>query len=305
MEKENHIKGFALVIFAIFVWSGWMVVSRFALKGSLTPYDITAIRFATAGLFLLPVAFRKGLRVKNKGFLSGFILSLLIGACYTNVTIAGMQFAPVSHASTIINGTLLVMTTIIGIFLLSENVSNLKIIGVCITILGINCMIFAKNTETPNQWIGHLLFMLGGIMWASYTTLVKVWKVEALHGATIVSVFSMLMYLPLYLIFAHSNISLENWHEVLFQSLYQGVLTAIIALIAFNKGVHLLGVARSASLIPLVPVFATIMAIPILGEMPNFIEWIGVSGVSIGVFLASGAISRHNFNKLTKTVTQS
>jgi len=291
MERRTF-KGFAYVLFAVIVWSGWMVASRFAIKGTLTSYDITALRFTVGGVAFLPVVLRKGLRIGPKGLWSGFLLSVLMGAPYTNIAVAGMAFAPASHASTIINGTVLVITTLAGIFILRESTSPLRLFGVACSIAGIIFMLAGKSDAGgANQGFGHLLFIISGILWASYILLIRAWKVGGLHAASVVCVFSMLIYMPFYLLFADSHIGMHNWHEVAFQGIYQGILTAVIALSAFNIGVGILGASRAGAIIPLVPVLSTLLAIPVLGEIPSLFEWVAVGTVSLGVLLASGVLS--------------
>ncbi len=293
MVKEHPLlKGVAYVLLSICIWSGWMVVSRYGVKGTLSSYDITAIRFGVAGMILLPVALRRGLSVGPYGIAGGMLLAIMIGAPYTNLAIAGMKYAPASHASTVINGTLLVLTTIVGIKILREPTSPLRLIGVACSLLGIICMLTAKSTSSSaDQWFGHLLFVISGFMWGTYTLLVRAWKVDAMHTAAAVCVFSMVGYLPLYLLFAQSHIGLANWHEVAFQSFYQGLLTGVIALVSFNTGIRILGASHAGTFIPLVPVLSTLLAIPILHEVPSLLEWSGVAAVSTGVFLASGALN--------------
>jgi drug/metabolite transporter (DMT)-like permease len=286
------LKGVACVLFSILIWAGWMVISRYGVKGSLTSYDITAIRFGVAGALLLPVAIKRGLAVGPYGLKGGLLLAILIGAPYTNLAIAGMVFAPASHASTLINGTLLVLTTAVGIHGLKEETSRLRLLGVACSLIGIACMLAAKSaTSSPMQWFGHLLFIISGLMWGSYTLLVRAWRADAMQAAAAVCVFSLIFYLPFYLLFAQSHIGLSNWREVAFQAVYQGLLTGVIALVSFNTGIRLLGASHAGAFIPLVPVLATILAIPVLGEVPSVLEWTGVAAVSSGVFLASGVLS--------------
>lgn len=292
MDRKHQLKGIALVMFSVFIWSGWMVISRYGIKGTLSAYDITFIRFITSGLILLPVAFKKGLRIGPWGLKGGFLLSLLIGAAYTNIVIFGMQFAPVSHTSTIINGTLLIITTIVGVHGLREHISRVRIFGVICSLCGIAIMLFSNKNQLPDQWIGHLLFIAGGILWSTYTLLIKAWKANSLHAATVVCVFSMITYVPFYLLFCKSHIGFSNWQEVLLQLVYQGILTAVIALITFNMGVQILGAARAGAFIPLIPALSTMLAIPFLGEVPSAMEWTGIVTVSLGVFLASGFVDR-------------
>jgi drug/metabolite transporter (DMT)-like permease len=298
MRDHPLLKGFAYILFSILVWSGWTVASRFAMKGMLTAYDITAIRFTTAGVIFLAVAIRRGLSIGPWGWRSGLLLAALMGAPYTLLAVAGMRFAPASHAGTVINGSLLVLTTIVGIHGLRETTSLPRLVGVACSIGGIICMLAAKSTlvSTPDQWKGHLLFIASGLMWGTYTVLVRGWKLDAVHAAATVCVYSMLIYMPIYLLFLPSHMTLAHWHEVAFQSFYQGVLTGVLAFITFNRGIHILGASRAGAMTPLVPVLATLLAIPILGEVPTPLEWTGVFAVSFGVFLGSGILRWPTFS---------
>lgn len=288
---NQTIKGYACITLSILIWSGWVVVSRYAVKGPLSAYDVTAIRFGVSGLILLPVAIKRGLRIGPWGIWGGMMLCLCIGAPYTNLAVLGMKFAPASHASTILNGTLLFVTSVVGILLLKEQTTPLRLFGIACSLAGMGIILAARSAHDGNDvWIGHMLFMVSGILWSAYTLLVRLWKADALQAAAAVCVFSMLLYLPPYLLFAHSNITPEHWQSVAFQALYQGILTAVIALISFNAGIRLLGASRAGAFIPLVPVLSTLLAIPLLGETPSGTETIGVAAVSFGVLLASGVI---------------
>lgn len=287
--QSQHARGYACILFSILIWSGWMVASRYAMKGPLSAYDVTAIRFTVSGLILLPVALRKGLSIGPFGWLGGCILAFCVGAPYTNIAVLGMKYAPASHASTFINGTLLVTTTVVGIMLLKEATSPLRLAGVACSLLGMALMFTAKNTTGDgDETTGHVLFVTAGLLWSGYTLLVRAWRADALQAAAAVCVISMLGYMPFYLMMAESHITLANWQPVLFQSFYQGVLTAVVALISFNAGIRILGASRAGSFIPLVPVLSTILAIPLLGEIPGVLEVAGVAAVSFGVLLASG-----------------
>ena len=291
--SNDKLKGFAYVLFAVIIWSGWTVISRFAVKWNLSPYDVTAIRFTTAGIILLPVLIKKGFAISGHNVRDSLVMSLLMGAGFVNIATMGMLFAPVSHISTTLNGTTAILTTIAGIFLLGERFSRSQFSGIVITVTGLVVIFTAKEASAPDIHLGHALFITAASMWAAYIYLVKKWKVEALHSAAIVSVFSMFYYMPFYLIFADkSHINIENWQPILFQAFYQGVLTAILALFLFNKGLLIIGAARAGAMIPLVPVLSTMLAVVILQETPSFVELSGVLIVSIGVLLSSGILKK-------------
>jgi len=295
----HHLKGIACVLFAVLIWSGWVVMSRFGVKGVLSPYDITAIRFTTAGLLLLPMAWKRGLKIGPWGLKGGLLLSVLLGACYANIVIFGMKFAPVSHASTINTGTFLTLITLLGIHGLREHVPRLRLAGVACSLIGISLMLSVKGSDySSSQWIGHLCFMTGATMWAGYVILTRTWKVDAIHATVVVCVFSMLTYTPLYLLFADGHIFSCPPQELALQIVYQGVLTSIVALFAFNVGVGILGAARAGAFVPLIPAFSTLLAFYFLDEVPSFVEVMGICTVSIGVFLATGAAGMLRGRKL-------
>jgi drug/metabolite transporter (DMT)-like permease len=76
--------------------------------------------------------------------------------------------------------------------------------------------------------------------------------------------------------------------EALFHGFYQGVMTSVVSLIAYMRGIALLGPARGSAFTALVPVLAAILAIPVLGEWPAPTTWVAVTLTAAGVLLASG-----------------
>ncbi|PZP86434.1 MAG: hypothetical protein DI582_02905 [Azospirillum brasilense] len=287
------LKGVMLVLFSVLVWSGWMVISSHGVRGTLTAYDITALRFGTAGLLLLPILLRKGLRLGPWGIWGGIFLACLMGATYNTLTVYGMRFAPVSHAG-LINTGMLIVTTLGGIFLLKEKTSGMRVLGIAISLSGIACLLLANGTGDafPHIHRGHALFFLGGAMWAVYALFVRAWKVDPLHVTAAVCVWSAVLFLPVYFAFIPSHISAQNLHEAIFQAVYQGIINSIFALLCYNRGIALLGATTSSAFLPLIPVLATLAAIPVLNEMPTGLEVLGIGLASAGVLLSTGAIEK-------------
>src|SRR5437763_292173 len=50
----SYVRGAVFGLAAVSIWAGNIVVAGLGLRSSLTPWDITAIRFAVAGLLYLP-----------------------------------------------------------------------------------------------------------------------------------------------------------------------------------------------------------------------------------------------------------
>jgi drug/metabolite transporter (DMT)-like permease len=67
------------------------------------------------------------------------------------------------------------------------------------------------------------------------------------------------------------------------------VFVSIVSMIAYARAVEILGASLGASFASLVPVAAMLAAIPLLGEVPTFIDCVGIIIITVGVFFASGA----------------
>ena len=283
-------RGIACVLFSVLVWSGWMIVSSYSVRGSLTAYDITALRFGTAGIILLPVLLRMGLRVGPWGIWGGLALAVLMGAPYNTIAIFGMKFAPASHAAGIINTTMLLGSTLGGILLLKEKTTGLRVFGMLVSVIGIACLLSStgKDADHDGMMLGHICFLIGGMIWSIYAVLMKSWKADALHVTAAVCVYSCIFYLPIYFLFLPANIHLSNWHEAAFQAIYQGIINSVGAMVCYNRGIALLGASTSSAFLPLIPAIATVAAIPFLGQTPGPMEWVGIALAMGGVFFSSG-----------------
>jgi drug/metabolite transporter (DMT)-like permease len=137
-------------------------------------------------------------------------------------------------------------------------------------------------------WLGDLMFLLGGLSWAGYTIGSRVWNVDPLHTTVVVAVLSMFLYVPPYALFAESRIASAPWSELVIQAVFQGVLSAVVALLLYTRAVALLGAARGAVFAALVPSFSLLLAIPLLAEIPTTLQTIGAVLVTAGMVFALG-----------------
>ncbi len=296
-DADHHperMKGILSVLFAVFVWAGWVITSRYSMLGQLSAYDIAAMRFGVSGLIMLPVLWRKGFRVGPWGIWGGLFVACMMGVGYNLLAVDGMKYAPASHAS-LLQTTMLVSVSVLSIFYLGEQAMKLRLIGVAISVAGILVLLMAHGNGSKGSediWLGHTFFILGGLMWSLYAIAVRAWKVDPLHVAAAVCVYSGAIFVPIYLLFIPSHIPEADIREVLFQAGYQGIINSVLALLCFNRSIAILGAATSSAFLPLVPVIATLGAIPLLGEVPGIMEWSGILLASLGGFLATGMAAR-------------
>ena len=96
-------------------------------------------------------------------------------------------------------------------------------------------------------------------------------------------------YVPVYAASGLSNLARASAAELLFQSVYQGLLMSVVAVFAFNRAVAALGPNGAAAVIALVPVAVTLFAIPFLDEFPSAASSVIIAVIATGVTLAAGS----------------
>lgn len=287
---ERVALGVAWALFAVLIWSGWFVLTRLSLVENLSTYDIAALRFGTAGLLLFPVVLKHGFGLKQ---VRPFTLAALVagaGAPYALVVTAGLFFAPASHGSALTPGVMPLWVALLSVLLLKEVLPTRRKLGLLLILCGVIAIagvgvIFSEG----RQWLGHLLFLTASLMWASYTIALRRTGLSAIHGTAIVAVWSMLLYLPIYVIVLEPALLSAQTSSLLFAMLYQGVMSSVVSLIAYTKGIAILGASRAAAFASLNPVLGLLIAIPVLGESPSTLDILGILLVSIGVYFATGA----------------
>ena len=273
---------------AVSIWAGNIVISSFGLRSSLTAWDITAIRFAVAGVLLAPLLARRGLALDRLGWLG--VAALVMGGL-PNVLLAntGLQFAPAAHAGALFAGVMPLLTAILAVVVLKE-ASTLKThVGFALIASGVVLIAWGSGvTFGTSQTIGHILFLGSALSFACFTIALRQAGLDGLHAAAISAVGSMLLYLPVYMLMAGWSIFEAPLPGIGLQALVQGLLTAVISYIAYGRAVTILGAASGAAFAATCPALTALMAIPILGEWPTCIEWTAILSISVGVYVVSG-----------------
>jgi len=97
---------------AMLLYAGQFVLSRWTIQRTLSLWDLAALRFASAGLLLLPVVLRHGLASGGGvGWARSVALTITAGGPYTLIMFAGLSLAPAGHGAVIIPGATPVVST--------------------------------------------------------------------------------------------------------------------------------------------------------------------------------------------------
>ena len=273
---------------AALIWAGFPAITKLSMaSGALDAWDITALRFGVGGLLLLPLFAHRRLGTLRPW--SALFLACGAGAPYVLLTAGGLEFAPGGHMGVITPSCMLLCSTLGSRLVLKEALTAGRIAGALAIAAGLVVLGWdglANHGELT--WLGDAMFVLGGVFWASYTIGLRVFRVEPLHATAVVGVLSMALYIPGYAWLAGADLLAAPWREIVIQAVFQGVLSAIVALLFYTRAVAILGAARGAVFAALVPTFTLLLAIPLLGETPTALQLLGVAFVTAGMVFALG-----------------
>jgi drug/metabolite transporter (DMT)-like permease len=274
---------------AALLMAGYFVVSRAGIQGAFTPADLTFFRYASA-IFLLPIFLRNDpARLGGLGWRRGLVLALSGGAAMNMLMVGGLVYAPVAHASIFTQGTIPMFAALLCVKLLGDRLNVWRVAGLVTILLGLAILSWGEiGHGVSGAWRGDVMFLGAAVLWATFTVMMRVWRVDAVLGLSIVAVISFVVFTPVYLIFLDpvlARLPVSAWW---FQALYQTILVGILAAVLYMRAIPVLGAARTALLVTLVPVFATIMAVPALGEVPGLREIVGMAIVLAGIGGAMG-----------------
>ena len=162
----KYARGALFGLAAVSIWAGNIVVAGLGLRSSLTPWDITAIRFAVAGLVLLPFLMRRGLALDRLGWL-GVAALVLGGAPTVMLANAGLLFAPASHAGALFPGVMPLMVAVLAAVILKEAFTPQKNAGFVLIATGVVGIVWGSGgTIGTTQNIGHLFFLGAALAFA-------------------------------------------------------------------------------------------------------------------------------------------
>lgn len=291
----NVLLGVAGALTAVALWGGWIVLTRLSVTTSFTPDDIVFLRFLLSAIVLLPVFWLRRSQLALRNWRQYAFMILGAGAPYMMAAAASMQHAPAAHVGVLMPGTMPLFVAFYGLLLFGEKLGAWRYLGLGLIVLGDIAVggfgIFhILENDLGHAWIGYLLMLLAAALWAAFTQAQKRSGLDPWMATAVVAVGSSLLFTPYYLATSGLAVFHLPWQELALHGIYQAIVSGILALAAYGVAIQHLGAQRAATFSSLVPALGALLAIPILGEYPDTVAWVGIAAVTLGLMLATGAI---------------
>ncbi len=286
--------GISLAVLTTLIWSGNFVVARSAHK-LVPPIGLAFYRWLCATIIILPFGFKK-IIIEKKILLDNKLY--LFFAALTGITLFNTCVYVAGHYSSAINLALIgttsspIMAVILARIFLKEKITWLRVLGLLLCIFGILYLMGQGNFRhiiALHFSIGDVWVLLGAFFFAIYNVLVKKKPtgISPLVFVTVIFTLGTVLLFPFFLIEQHYSEPI-NWNMNLFWTvIYLGLGNAVICYLCWNEAIARLGTARTALFGNLIPIFASIEAVVLLGEKITVIHILSAVLVIIGLIIAN------------------
>lgn len=288
MADQNFKLGLLAAIAVLFIWSGFIVFSRAGVLSGLTPYDIAALRFIVAGLLVAPFLSAWWPRNLPLGVQALMVLAGP-GALYSVLIYAGLERASAAYGGVFSNGALPLVTMGLAFALAGTRPGRGEVIGSAVIIVG-GVMVAWRGLSQGGADVGAAiaLFLFCAAMIGTYIYTIRQFGVTPRQALAVVTLPNTLIFIPLWWFALPSTLAEAETTTIIAQALFQGIGPGFLALICFAMMANHLGATPTAAVSASVPAVAALLAIPVLGEIPTTLEWIGIGTVTLGLVLLIG-----------------
>jgi drug/metabolite transporter (DMT)-like permease len=284
------------LLLATLCWSGNALVAR-AFAGEIPPLALSFWRWSLALVLLLPFVVKPLWQHRAALRAAGWRLLVLAGigiAGYNSLLYAAAQTTAAINI-TLVNTCLPLMTFIGAGLLLGEWPQRRAWWGMAVAAVGLLVLISKGSWASLSGLAfnkGDLIMLLAVADWALYSLLLRRWAsyllpIPALALLGVLMLLGVPLILPFYLYElsqgTHFNLNAENLAAIS----YTAIFASLLAYLAWNNAVRVLGAAKAALSNYLMPVFTAVLAWLLLGEGLQGYHWLGAALIFTGLLLGT------------------
>ena len=281
MAVMKTIKPYLAGLAVVFIWSGWITLSRHGVHTILQPADITLLRYWTAFIVVSPLIVRYPWQLHR--WHQYLIVGLGVGFPYTMLSFYGLKVLRAAHAGVLVNGMLPVLGAIAAWLLFRQRIALHRYAAIGLIFLA-NIVMTGGAVFSVDQFLGIILLLTAALCYTFHMTGIRLWTMRWQDVVVIVPAVNVALFTPLWFVLP-SAITKATLHDMAVQAIYQGVIVNVIALMCVAYAIRHLGTIAVSLFMSFVPVTTALAAWFFLGERLDIWEMAGITGCSAGLAL--------------------
>lgn len=288
--------GWLLLLIPPLLWSGNFVLAR-GMRADVPPVALAFWRWAGALVFCLPFAWphlARDVPVLARHWVNTLLLSATGIAAFNTMIYVGL------HSTTALNAVLLqsampLFILLWAILLFGEWPGPRETVGILVSMAGVAVIAGGGSLEALARLSfnpGDLWVVGAVIAYAFYSALLR--RRPEVHPMSFLAVtfaLGAVMLVPLYVAELAHGQHIVMGAPALLTLFYVAIFPSLIAYLAFNRGVDLVGAGRAGQFVHLMQVFGTLLAVVFLGESLHFYHAGGIGLIAAGLYLANRRVA--------------
>jgi len=293
-QAPSLLPAYVALVAAAAFWGGNWALARW-VQYAVPPQTLGALRWGCAALILFPIVapqlFRSWAGVKAEWKRLTF-LGVLGVTGFSALSYTGLAY------TTAINGSLLntaapVYLIMFAAFGLGDRVGWFEIGGMIVSMVGVFAIVTRGTPEALLRLefnIGDLWVLAAVLAWALYTVLIRRWRTKLRPLVFLFTTIAFSLPLPvglsiIELTYGGRTVAFDT--TVAVSVLYFGLFPSLGAYMFWNYGVGRVGPTRATLIQYLIPVFAAILSMLLLGESLRPFHIVGAALIIGGLILAT------------------
>ncbi|MET0363193.1 MAG: DMT family transporter [Sphingobium sp.] len=285
-------RSYAMLAVVMLFWSGNMIVGR-SVRDDIPPFTLAFIRWTGAALMALPFAWRHVVadrEVLQTGWPRILLLGLTGVAAFNALVYSGLHYTTATNA-------LLLQAAIPAIVLMCNGLffrmapPVAQVVGVVLSTIGV-LYILLRGAPLAIFDIGFnrgdMLVLCGVFCWSIYTSLLRIRPdCHPLTFLILTFAIAIVVMAPLAATEAAQIAKMTVSWKVVGACAYVALLPSLVAYLMYNAAVRDIGAGRAGQTISLMPLFGSLLAVALLGEVLHGYHIAGMLLILGGIVVAA------------------
>ena len=293
----QNTKAYIMLVCASLFWAGNFMIGKYAFLSEIPPLTLVFFRWSLVWIILLPFTFREIIKHKDT-ILNNlpllFFLGLTSVGLFNSFTYLSLIHTQVINAS-LFNTAIPAIIILLCFLFKIEKTNKFQILGLIISACGILTIITKLKLDvllSLNFNKGDLIMIGGVLTWGIYSTLLKKKKftLPLLTLVHVICTFGLISVFPQFL-YEYYNEQIINFDlNLVYTLIFLALFPSIGSYYCWAGAVSIIGANRAGISLSLIPLFSSIMAILIYGEVFKLFHLIGAILIILGLFLSNKEI---------------
>ena len=277
---------------AVLIWAGWISATRYSMVERVDPLVLAIFRNGLPALILAPVWLRRGIVPRGADLGAVMVMTLGWGMPFTLFVGTGLITVPASLFGPLVPGLAPLLVAGLGWALFARVPGPGAALG--LVLMAIALVSVLGQWVAGGNWgeMGGAPFLFAASLGISlFTVMLPRSGLNPVEGTAYICLYSVPFLAAALALRPHAFDGLDA-ADLAFHAGVQGLLTGLIAVLAYGLAIRHLGPLRGSTANALVPVTAAIFAMVLLGETMTPLDWVAVACSSLGVAAVNGAFDR-------------